>query len=256
MTQSTYDPCLLHTSTNRFGLIKLQTDDTLFLADLEFAHNEETELQKAKFLAKDREKLTTEHLIKFNSGQINLQKDNLIRLTQERQAQNLRLISTHNIDLTSSRGETRKSVSPKDQYVAQRARGAYIATVCQPEAAFDLSFMAQVTDLEPANIKLLNKRVQWQIDNPARGLTFIPLDIDSLNLTIFTDASFTNNKDLSSQIGFVIVLTDKNQTANIIYWSSIKCKRVTRSVLALELYALAHGFDISATIKSTIQKIL
>ena len=27
-----------------------------------------------------------------------------------------------------------------DQYIAQRARGAYIATVCQPEAAFDLSF--------------------------------------------------------------------------------------------------------------------
>ncbi len=60
MTQSTYDPCLLHTSTNRFGLVGLQTDDTLFLADLEFAYNEEAELQKAKFLAKDWEQLTTE----------------------------------------------------------------------------------------------------------------------------------------------------------------------------------------------------
>ena len=86
MTQSTYDPCLLHTSTNRFGLVGLQTDDTLFLADPEFAYNEETELQKAKFLAKDREKLTTQHLIKFNGGQINLQKDHSIRLTQEHQA--------------------------------------------------------------------------------------------------------------------------------------------------------------------------
>jgi len=73
---------------------------------------------------------------------------------------------------------------------------------------------------------------------------------------IFTDASFANNKDLSSQIGFVIVLTDQNRTANIIHWSSIKYKRVTRSVLASELYALAYGFDIGAAIKSTIQKIL
>ncbi len=72
MTQSTYNPCLLYTSINRFGLVRLQTDDTLFLADLEFACNEEAELQKAKFLAKDREQLTTEQLIKFNSGQINL----------------------------------------------------------------------------------------------------------------------------------------------------------------------------------------
>jgi hypothetical protein len=73
---------------------------------------------------------------------------------------------------------------------------------------------------------------------------------------VFTDASFANNRDLSSQIGFVIVLTDRNQDANILHWSSIKCKRVTRSVLASELYALAHGFDIGAAIKSTIQKIL
>jgi hypothetical protein len=84
----------------------------------------------------------------------------------------------------------------------------------------------------------------------------VPLDMSSLSLLVFTDASFANNKDLSSQIGFVIILTDRNQSANILHWSLIKCKRVTRSVLASELYALAHGFDIGAAIKSTIQRIL
>ncbi len=89
-----------------------------------------------------------------------------------------------------------------------------------------------------------------------RGLTFVPLDLSSLSLLVFMDASFANNRDLLLQIGFVIVLTDRNQDANILHWSSIKCKRVTRSVLASELYALAHGFDIAAAIKSTVQKIL
>ena len=185
-----------------------------------------------------------------------MQDNSSIRLTQERQCQNLRLVTTQSIDLTSSRGEIRKAVTPTDQYVAQRARGAYIATVCQPEAAFDLSFAAQVTDPQNDNIKQLNKRIQWQMENPTRGLTFVPLDVKSLSLVIFTDASFANNKDLSSQIGYVIVLTDRNHSANIIYWLSIKCKRVTRSVLASELYGLAHGFDIGAAIKSTIQNIL
>jgi hypothetical protein len=73
---------------------------------------------------------------------------------------------------------------------------------------------------------------------------------------VFIDASFANNRDLLSQIGFVIVLTDRNQDVNILYWSSIKCKRVTRSVLASKLYALAYGFDIGAAIKLIIQKIL
>ena len=31
---------------------------------------------------------------------------------------------------------------------------------------------------------------------------------------------------------------------------------MTRSVLALELYSIAHGFDIGAAIKSTVDKIL
>jgi hypothetical protein len=72
---------------------------------------------------------------------------------------------------------------------------------------------------------------------------------------VFTDTLFVNNQDLSSQIGFVIVLFDDNK-ANILHWSSIKYKRVTRSVLASELYVMAHGFDTGAAIKSTIEAIL
>ena len=92
-------------------------------------------------------------------------------------------------------------------------------------------------------MKQLNKRLQWQLDNPTRGLRFVRLDIQSLKLMVFTDASFANKQDLSSQIGFIIVLTDKSNRANILHWSSIKCKRATRSMLPSELYAMAHGFD-------------
>jgi hypothetical protein len=93
------------------------------------------------------------------------------------------------------------------------------------------------------------------MDNKARGLTFVKLNINSLRLIVFTDSSFANNKDYSSQIGFVIVLADEKK-GNILHWSSIKCKRVTRSVLASELYAMAHGFDTGVAIKSTIEGIL
>jgi hypothetical protein len=255
MDQSTYDPCLLYTNRNGFGVVGLQTDDTLFLADETFAKSEETKLREANFLAKEREELTRTTPIKFNGGHIKQEKDS-ITLTQERQCQNLKLVTTKVIDLTSSRGEIRKAVAPKDQYIAQRARGAYIATVCQPEAAFDLSFAAQVINPNEEHAKQLNKRLQWQIDNPSRGLRFVQLDKDSLKLITFTDSSFANNHDLSSQIGFVIVLADKDDKANILHWSSIKCKRVTRSVLASELYGMAHGFDTAAAIKTTIERIL
>jgi len=83
--QSTYDPCLLYTPSNGLGIIGLQTDDTLFLADQTFADTEETELREAKFLAKPREQLTEQTPVKFNGGLIT-QKGSLIQLTQKRQA--------------------------------------------------------------------------------------------------------------------------------------------------------------------------
>jgi hypothetical protein len=36
----------------------------------------------------------------------------------------------------------------------------------------------------------------------------------------------------------------------------MKCKRVTRSVLASELYGMAYGFDMGGLVKSTIDKAL
>jgi len=104
--------------------------------------------------------------------------------------------------------------------------------------------------------KQLNKHLNWQIKNTNRGLKFIKLDIKTLQLLVFTDVSFTNNKDLSLQIGYIIILADATKKANIIHWSSVKCKRVTWSVLVSELYSMAYGFDIGVAIKSTVDKIL
>ncbi|XP_044715252.1 polyprotein [Hirsutella rhossiliensis] len=66
---------------------------------------------------------------------------------------------------------------------------------------------------KPVNtdFKALNKRIEWQINNPDRGLCYIPIDLESAKIFVFTDGSFANNKDLSSQIGFVIIIA--NETA-------------------------------------------
>ncbi|RAL62926.1 hypothetical protein DID88_004767 [Monilinia fructigena] len=180
------------------------TDDTLIVGDKKFVQAEEKELKDAHFMAKDREELTHDHPLKLNAS----------------------------VDIHGTRGKVRKNASTHDQYVAQRARGAYIATMCQPEASFDLSIAAQTTKPEKDDITALNKRIKWQKENSSRGLNYVPLDLDSLKIVVFADASFANNKDYSSQIGYVVVMMDKHDNANIIHWSSIKCKRITRSVLA------------------------
>jgi hypothetical protein len=62
--------------------------------------------------------------------------------------------------LISSRDEIRKMITPKDQYIAQRAREAYIVIVSQFEASFDLLFAAQIINLKEEDAKRLNQRLQ------------------------------------------------------------------------------------------------
>jgi hypothetical protein len=88
--------------------------------------------------------LTKGNKLKFNGRDITLQSDNSITITQESYNTTLQVV-TITADLVSSRGTIRHDVSVQDQYVTQRAHGVYLATVTQPEAAFDLSFATQTT---------------------------------------------------------------------------------------------------------------
>ncbi|KHJ30665.1 hypothetical protein EV44_g3739 [Erysiphe necator] len=241
MVQSTFDPCLLYTrKSDLFGVVGIQTDNTLFISNDNFISLENNEIIKAKIITKPVEKLLPNNQIIFNGGII-IHDGASIFLKPKKQGDKICLVDI-------------KSPLFQSEYVAQRARGAYIATVCQPEAAFDLSFAAQSVQNPSYNdMKLLNKQLQWQIENKDKGLRFININLSQAKLFVFVDASFANNKDLSSQIGFVIALVDETNnnndrysfkiSDNLLHWSSIKCKRVTRSILASELYATVHGVD-------------
>ena len=102
------------------------------------------------------------------------------------------------------------------------------------------------------------------MDNLDRGITYILLDLWHTKLFIFANGSFANNKDFSFQIKYLIILanetfTDNNKfilSRNLIHYSSTKSKRVTRSVLALEIYSIVRGVNIAIAINITIYIII
>ena len=129
-------------------------------------------------------------------------------------------------------------------------------SICQFEASFDFFHVAQIIDISDNDVIALNKRLQWQIDNKTKNLKFVKLNKNTLQFVVFTNSSFVNNKNFSSQIEFVICLIDSINKINFLHWSFVKCKRMTRNVLIAELYAMAHKFDIEVVIKITLTNIL
>jgi hypothetical protein len=250
MVVSTYDPCLLitTTTTEAFAVVGMQTDDTLMLASNEFSQKEDSELAKANFRAKPKTMLTPNEPIIFNGGVLSMEEDSIV-LRQKRQGDKLKQVDA-------------KESTYRQDYMEQRARGAYIATVCQPEASFDLSIAAQHQDPTPDDVTALNRRIKWQTENIDRGITYIPLDLSTAKLYVFVDGSFANNKDFSSQLGYEVILANEVDGedsfeiyGNMIDWKSVKSQRVTRSVLASEVYGMTAGIDMAYAIGSTLNMI-
>ena len=123
------------------AIIGLQIDDTLIAATLGFMEIKSKELNSAGLLAKPCKKLTTEHPLEFNGFAITLRNIKTI-INQAKQIKKIQLLS--------------KSFT-KEQYIAQQAQGAYIVTVSQPQAVFDLSYAVQITNPTLDDAQFLNR---------------------------------------------------------------------------------------------------
>lgn len=82
------------------------------------------------------------------------------------------------------------------------------------------------------------------------------MDRESLQLKVYADSSLATNEGNTSQLGYIILLTDKTGKCNVLPYSSHKRRRVTRSVLGAEVYAFADAFDAGYMIKHNRQTAL
>ena len=103
----------------------------------------EDKLIKANLIAKLKEKLNSITPLLFNRCILSLNEDS-IALHQKGQGKKINIINVN---------------SPKQGYVEQRAHEAYITSICQPKASFNLSVAAQHQEPTKDDILALNKRL-------------------------------------------------------------------------------------------------
>ena len=109
MTKSTFDPCLFFRS-ELLGIVRMQTDNTLILADNNFASTKEEAIKSAKIITKDREYFTPIHPLKFDDVQIKLDSNGIV-LTIKSHVGGILPVTDHVADSTSSKRITRKKLS-------------------------------------------------------------------------------------------------------------------------------------------------
>jgi hypothetical protein len=143
----------------------MQTDDTLILVDQSFAVVEKEAIHSAKLMIKTREQMTFINLLKFNDTRIERLESNeidIIYFRQETHIQEIQLIQSIESIIISARSKVRIKLISREQYVTQRAREAYLTSICHLESSFDLFHAAQFTDSTfcQDDVIALNKRLQ------------------------------------------------------------------------------------------------
>ena len=113
MTPFTFDTCLLF-NDNIITIVSLQIDDSLIVDIIEFMNMKSRELYVVDLMIKSCERLTSKQPLNFNNFIITLDKEDNIIINQTKQTKKIQLFFKSFI---------------KEQYVAQRVRGAYIVII-------------------------------------------------------------------------------------------------------------------------------
>ena len=239
MQCTSFDPCVLYRRDNNnfTGLTVLQVDDSYGFGSKDFLDKEEN--TKHNFICKPRETLQEGECRDFNGFIIRSNSDGSHSLVQSKKLQAIG-----------------KPLDSND-FISERAKVQYIGNCTRPDVCAASQLLAMpVSKLTDKHFKTMNNLVKRCNSTNEVGLNYVPLDKESLRLMLFTDASFANAPNYKSQLGFVLLLADRFNKANIVHYGSSRCSRTTRSVMAAEIHGLIYGYDNAFVTKSMIEEIL
>ena len=126
----------------------------------------------------------------------------------------------------------------------------------RPEVSYHVcEISTRVKNATIADILTINKVIKFIKSTPSH-ITIPVMNLESLQLLLYSDTSFNILPDGGSQGGYIVFLRDKLSNSVPIAWSLTRFKRVTRSTLAAKTLAPTDGCDTAFLITNLITDIL
>ena len=129
---------------------------------------------------------------------------------------------------------------------------SYTRLDCQFESSQLVQITEDIIDMNQTEyLKRLNRAVNLSITH-RYSLKFPKLHLKSLRVIGFSDSSFANNDDISSQLGYICFMGEETERAIPIVFNSYKSRGVTRSPMAGEVIAFSDMFDVAGTMSEEV----
>lgn len=145
----------------------------------------------------------------------------------------------------------------REAFRGQSVLAQYISVNCRPDGGTTVQLIAS----ENANVGNTQfKSLKKTMDRPKKtsdvGFRFINLDIDSAKVVVLSDASFANAPGSKRQVGPAVLMVDDRNHVDVVHYGSSRCRKVSRSVVGVEVYALVHAFDHAYMVHKTLEELL
>ena len=148
--------------------------------------------------------------------------------------------------------------SKEEQRMFRKGIGqlGWITSISKPEGAFMYCLLSTVQSRPKIEDFVRYKKIVRELKNCDSAIMFRKMDLMSIQLSVFSDASFANLEGGGSQLGYIIFITDKHGTSAPITWASKKAKRVARSTLTAETLSAVEAVDNALCSKTILEETL
>lgn len=232
MICSAIDPCFLYKTMKGkiHGVTGLASDDSINTGNSEYQQKESEATNN--FITRKNAQTTLRFL-----GFTILRLPTLIEVHQQSHIERLNLLELQPID--------------QDLFRTVRGQLLFISQSSRPDIAYDVAQLCQVQYMHATkkDLKLLNDTVIVLRNTKDVTLKYPTLNKDTTRINVIVDSGYNTNTGGTSQLGMIIFLTDDTNKCHFVHWSSSKCPRITRSMLASETYAFSTGYDYGVSLR-------
>ena len=168
-----------------------------------------------------------------------------------------------NLEINQKEYQQQLCMMPEDgsfrDFCSTRMQLAWLAH-SRPDVLYEVSQLAQITverfeEHRRDVVKRTNRIIAYAKDNTV-SIKFSKLELSSLRVIGVSDASFAGNHDSSSHLGYLVFIADANDNVIPIYFKLYKVRRVTRSVMDVELIAFSDMFDAAYTLAEELRQVI
>ena len=228
------------------GLLCIHVDDFLWCGSELFRKSVIDKMKTAFCISKESSQV-------FRYLGIDLQQNQeVLKLDQNAYVETIEPIQVYKFD--DKNGEV--NINLKKNYKALVGQIAWASGMSRPDSSFNSCVLGNSqSDPTFRNLSEANKALR-ELKSNKFSIKFPPLDLPSVKISVFCDASYANLYNGSSQGGFIVFLSDKTSLCAPISWASRKLRRVVKSTLAAETLAATEAVDSAFMISKILCEIL